>query len=90
MTSTVADIGHHRCRHLVASTSDVAGQQHCRKNLRHQLFPRRIDDAPLTRRHDMSLLIEDLARDRMRQVQRDNERVRQVRQARAARRAARI
>ena len=30
----------------------------------------------------MSLLIEDLARDRMREIQRDGERARQVRQAR--------
>jgi hypothetical protein len=37
----------------------------------------------------MSLLIEDLARDRMREIQRDGERARQVRQARAARRSGR-
>ena len=36
----------------------------------------------------MSLLIEDLARDRIRQIERDGERARQIRQARAARRAA--
>jgi len=35
----------------------------------------------------MSLLIEDLARDRMREIQRDTERTRQIRKARAARRA---
>jgi hypothetical protein len=36
----------------------------------------------------MSLLIEDLARDRIRQIERDSERARQVREARSARRAA--
>ncbi len=33
----------------------------------------------------MSLLIEDLARDRIRQIQRDAERARQIRRAKAAR-----
>ena len=36
----------------------------------------------------MSSMIEDLARDRIREIQRDTERARQVRRARAARRAA--
>jgi hypothetical protein len=36
----------------------------------------------------MSVMIEDLARDRIRQLQRDTERRRQIRQARTARRAA--
>jgi hypothetical protein len=36
----------------------------------------------------MSVMIEDLARDRIRQIQRDTERRRQSRQARTARRAA--
>jgi len=35
----------------------------------------------------MSMMIEDLARDRMRQIQRDNEQARQVKRARAARKA---
>ena len=39
-------------------------------------------------RNEMSLLIEDLARDRIRQIERDSERARQVREARSARRAA--
>jgi hypothetical protein len=38
----------------------------------------------------MSLLIEDLARDRIRQIERDSERARQVRVAKNARRAARL
>ncbi len=36
----------------------------------------------------MSLMIEDLARDRMREIQRDSERTRQIRQVRLARRSA--
>ncbi len=35
----------------------------------------------------MSSLIEDLARDRIRQIERDTERTRQVRRAKAARKA---
>jgi|GEM_PF-1317908 len=38
----------------------------------------------------MSSMIEDLARDRMREMQRDGERARQVRKARAVRRSARM
>ena len=41
--------------------------------------------APIPRRHEMSLLIEDLARDRIRQIERDGERARQVRIAKNAR-----
>ena len=48
-----------------------------------------IPDAAIVRRIDMSLLTEELARDRMREVQRDLERARQVRLLRARRRAAR-
>ena len=40
-----------------------------------------------SRRHDMSSLIEDLARDRIRQIQRDVERTRQIRRAKAIRKA---
>jgi len=43
----------------------------------------------IPRRNEMSLLIEDLARDRIRQIERDGERARQVRFAKKARRAAR-
>jgi hypothetical protein len=43
-----------------------------------------------SRRKDMSSMIEDLARDRMREIQRDTERARQIRRARSARRAARL
>jgi len=35
----------------------------------------------------MSMMIEDLARDRMRQIQRDNEQARQIKRAKAARKA---
>jgi hypothetical protein len=35
-------------------------------------------------------MIEDLARDRMREIQRDSERARQVRRARSIRRAAKL
>jgi len=38
----------------------------------------------------MSSMIEDLARDRMREIQRDSERARQVRHARSVRRAAKL
>jgi hypothetical protein len=36
----------------------------------------------------MNMMIEDLARDRMRQIERDSERARQIRQARVAGKAA--
>lgn len=36
----------------------------------------------------MNMMIEDLARDRIRQIQRDNEKARQIKQARAVRKAA--
>ena len=36
----------------------------------------------------MSMMIEDLARDRMRQIQRDNEQVRQIKRAKLARKKA--
>jgi hypothetical protein len=52
------------------------------------LFPRRATGVALFRRHRMNLLIEDLARDRIREMQRDGERARQIRRARQARRAA--
>ena len=42
----------------------------------------------LDRRVDMFFLIEDLARERIREIQRDSERAWQVKQARVARRAA--
>lgn len=42
----------------------------------------------LPRRHDMSSMIEDLARDRMREIQRDAEMTRQARRARALNKAA--
>jgi hypothetical protein len=46
-------------------------------------------DVAIVRRNHMSLLMEELARDRMREMQRNLETARRVRLARAARRAAR-
>jgi len=46
-------------------------------------------DAAIVRRIDMSLLIEELARDRMREMRRDVELTRRIRQIRARQRAAR-
>lgn len=54
----------------------------------HNRFPRRATGVAAFRRHRMNLLIEDLARDRIREMQRDGERARQIRRARQARRAA--
>jgi len=47
-------------------------------------------DVAIVRRIRMSLMTEELARDRMREMRRDFESARQVRFARARRRAARI
>jgi hypothetical protein len=66
----------------------VAGQRHRRQRKSNNTFPRREIGVNNYRRTDMSLLIEDLARDRIRQIERDSERARQVRQARAVRRSA--
>lgn len=46
-------------------------------------------DAAIVRRIQMSLLVEELARDRMREMQRNLESARQTRLARARRRTAR-
>jgi hypothetical protein len=46
-------------------------------------------DAAIVRRIDMSLLIEELARDRMREMRRDLELTRRIREIRARQRAAR-
>lgn len=46
-------------------------------------------DVAIVRRIHMSLLVEELARDRMREIQRNLESARQVRLARARRRTAR-
>jgi len=66
----------------------VAPQRLHRKDNHTMLFPRDATDAATPWRDDMSFMIEDLARDRMREMQRDSERARQIRQARQARRAA--
>ena len=66
----------------------VGGQRQWRQHSTDNLFPR---ETPVTIpwRHEMSSMIEDLARDRMREIQRDGERARQVRRARAIRKSAR-
>jgi hypothetical protein len=75
----------HRQRHCARKS--LTGQYVRREATDSKLFPRRTRFVDIPRRHDMSMLIEDLARDRMRQMQRDNEKARQIREARAARRA---
>lgn len=71
----------------VARTSHVA-QQLPRQTTDTKHCPPGGCRARIPRRHEMSLLIEDLARDRIRQIERDSERARQVRTARKARRSA--
>jgi hypothetical protein len=88
MTPMVTQHGGGRVIRARATPDAVALQRHQRKNNDNNLFPRGATSAAMPWRHDMSLLIEDLARDRMREIQRDSERSRQIRQARQARRAA--
>jgi hypothetical protein len=65
------------------------GGQRLRREYKHtNIFPPEVTRVDNSRRHEMSLMIEDLARDRIRQIQRDTERQRQIRRARDARRAA--
>ena len=77
-----------RATRVRAPSDAVALQRHQRKNNQDNHFRRGIARAALPWRHDMSSLIEDLARDRMREIQRDAESSRQIRRAREARRAA--
>jgi hypothetical protein len=81
-------LGGGRATRTVVTPDAVALQRHPRNHNDSNPFPHGSTRAVLPWRHDMSLLIEDLARDRMRQIQRDSERARQIRQARQARRAA--
>jgi hypothetical protein len=75
--------------HRVSPMTVVGGQQ-LRRHTRHtNTFPDRPAGADISWRNDMSSMIEDLARDRIRQIQRDTELARQVTRARAALRAAR-
>ena len=66
----------------------VVGKQRQSRNLKYtRLSAQRVTGVLLPRRNDMSSMIEDLARDRMRQIQRDNEQARQIKRAKAARKA---
>lgn len=68
----------------------VVGKQRQSRNLKYtRLSAQRVTGVLLPRRNDMSSMIEDLARDRMRQIQRDAEMTRRARRARALDRAAR-
>jgi len=66
----------------------LTGQRQWRNSRTDNIFPR-ATPVTISRRHEMSSMIEDLARDRMREIQRDGERARQVRRARAIRKSAR-
>lgn len=79
--------GHHA--HRADAMRKPVGGQRLRRNYKHtRLFPPEATRVDNSRRHEMSMLIEDLARDRIREIQRDVERQRQIRRARDARRAA--
>lgn len=69
-------------------TRVVDVQRHSRDLKSTKLSARRVTGVPLPRRNDMSSMIEDLARDRMREIQRDAEMTRRIRRARAQERAA--
>ena len=71
-----------------AMRETVGGQRLRRYHKHTNTFPPEATLVDNSRRHEMSMLIEDLARDRIRQINRDAEQQRQVRRARAARRAA--
>jgi len=76
----------HRQRPCARKT--LAGQHVRREASDSNLFPRRTRFVDIPRRHEMSMMIEDLARDRMRQIQRDNEQARQIKRAKLARKKA--
>jgi hypothetical protein len=77
-----------RAHRFDAMHKPVGGQRLRRHHKDTKLFPPESTRVDNPRRHEMSLLIEDLARDRIREIQRDVERQRQVRRARESRRAA--
>ena len=75
--------------HRYHAMRKTVGGQRLRRHHKHiNLFPPEATRVDTSRRHEMSMLIEDLARDRIRQIQRDAEQQRQIRRARDARRAA--
>jgi hypothetical protein len=88
MTTMTTRHGGGRALRSLAPSDAVAAQRHQRKTNKDNHFPRGATGAAMPWRHDMSSLIEDLARDRMREIQRDAESSRQIRRARDARRAA--
>ena len=87
ITPTTAD-RRRRPAPTIGITRTVVSLQ-CSRNLKStKLSARRVTGVLLPRRNDMSSMIEDLARDRMREIQRDAEMTRRIRRARALDRAA--
>ena len=78
----------HRAQPYHAMRKTVGGQRLRRHHKHINLFPPGATRVDNSRRHEMSMLIEDLARDRIRQINRDVEQQRQARRARDARRSA--
>ncbi len=82
-TTTLRRPGPAHPEKLDGSTTVVSILRH---HDQHHSPPRRTAGVALDRRHHMYLIIEDLARDRIREIRRDAEAARQVRARRRGRR----